>query len=46
MVEYALLAGFVAVGSGILLPVGVVGSIGQIWSKVRDLLERYASQPG
>lgn len=41
MVEYALLAGFVAVSAGAVLP-GVAGSLGEIYSKVQSVASEAA----
>jgi Flp pilus assembly pilin Flp len=41
MVEYALLAGFVAVSAGATLP-GVAGSLGEIFSKVQSITDKAA----
>jgi Flp pilus assembly pilin Flp len=41
MVEYALLAGFVAVSAGAVLP-GVAGSLGEIYSKVQSITDKAA----
>jgi|GEM_PF-1386575 len=38
LVEYALLAGFVAVAGGALIPWGASGPISMIFSKLSDLL--------
>ncbi len=38
LIEYALLAGFVAVAGGSLIPWGATGPISSIFSKVGDLL--------
>ena len=43
MVEYALLAGFVAVAAGALLP-GIADSISVIFSKMRSLVNNAAAQ--
>ena len=41
MVEYALLAGFVAVSAGATLP-GVAGSLGEIFTKVQSITSKAA----
>lgn len=41
MVEYALLAGFVAVSAGATLP-GVASSLGEIFSKVQSITDKAA----
>lgn len=41
MVEYALLAGFVAVSAGATLP-GVASDLGEIYSKVQSITDRAA----
>ncbi len=43
MVEYALLAGFIAVAAGALLP-GISDSISTIFSKMASLVANAASQ--
>ena len=43
MVEYALLAGFIAVAAGALLP-GIADSISVIFSKMRSLVNNAAAQ--
>ena len=43
LIEYALMAGFVAVAAGAIVP-GVAASIKTIFSKVNDVLEDSASQ--
>ena len=43
MVEYALLAGFVAVAAGALLP-GIADGISVIFSKMRSLVNNAAAQ--
>jgi len=42
LIEYALLAGFVAVATGAVLP-GVAGSVSKIFSKVQSALQNYAA---
>ena len=42
LIEYAMLAGFVAVAAGAVLP-GVAGSVGKIFSKVQSALQIYAA---
>lgn len=42
LIEYALLAGFVAVAAGAVLP-GVSGSVSKIFSKVQSALQNYAA---
>ena len=43
MVEYALLAGFIAVAAGALLP-GIADGISVIFSKLRSLVNNAAAQ--
>jgi len=43
LIEYALMAGFVAVAAGAILP-GVASSISTIFSKIETLLSSAASQ--
>jgi pilus assembly protein Flp/PilA len=43
LIEYALMAGFVAVAAGAIMP-GVSTSISQIFSKVTSALSRAAAQ--
>jgi pilus assembly protein Flp/PilA len=43
LIEYALMAGFVAVAAGAIMP-GVATSIGTIFSKVSDTMSTAASQ--
>ncbi len=43
MVEYALLAGFIAVAAGALLP-GIADGINVIFSKMRSLVNNAAAQ--
>ncbi|MBM3759536.1 MAG: Flp family type IVb pilin [Acidobacteria bacterium] len=43
LIEYALLAGFVAVAAGAIMP-GVADSIGMIFSKVSNTMSTAASQ--
>jgi pilus assembly protein Flp/PilA len=43
LIEYALMAGFVAVAAGALMP-GVATSISQIFSKVGSVMTEAASQ--
>lgn len=43
MVEYALLAGFIAVAAGALLP-GIAGGISVIFSKMSSLINNAAQQ--
>ncbi len=43
MVEYALLAGFIAVAAGALLP-GIADGISVIFSKMRSLVNNAAAQ--
>ncbi len=43
MVEYALLAGFIAVAAGALLP-GIAGGISVIFSKMSSLINNAAKQ--
>lgn len=43
LIEYALMAGFVAVAAGAIMP-GVATSISTIFSKVKDQLEGAAAQ--
>ena len=43
MVEYALLAGFIAVAAGAILP-GISGSISTIFSKMSSLVSVAAAQ--
>ena len=43
MVEYALLAGFIAVAAGALLP-GIADGISIIFSKMRSLVNNAAAQ--
>ena len=43
LVEYALMAGFVAVAAGALMP-GIATSISQIFSKVGSVMTEAASQ--
>jgi len=43
LIEYALMAGFVAVAAGAIMP-GVASSISTIFSKVSSLMSRSASQ--
>lgn len=38
LIEYALLAGFIAVAGGALIPWGATGPISSIFSKLGDLL--------
>jgi len=42
LVEYALLAGFIAIAAGALLP-GISGSISKIFSKMASVLSNAAS---
>jgi len=43
LIEYALLAGFVAVAAGAIMP-GVANSIGTIFSKISNMMSIAASQ--
>ncbi len=43
LIEYALMAGFVAVAAGAILP-GVAGSISTIFSKISSILSSAANQ--
>ena len=43
LIEYALMAGFVAVSAGAIMP-GVATSISTIFSKVANLMTKSASQ--
>ena len=43
LIEYALMAGFVAVAAGAIMP-GVANSIGTIFSKVSNMMSIAASQ--
>ena len=43
LIEYALMAGFVAVGAGAIMP-SVANSISTIFSKVASVMTRSASQ--
>ena len=43
LIEYALMAGFVAVAAGAIMP-GVAGSISTIFSKISAVLSDAASQ--
>ena len=43
MIEYALLAGFIAVAAGALLP-GIAGGISVIFSKMSSLINNAAQQ--
>jgi Flp pilus assembly pilin Flp len=43
LIEYALMAGFVAVAAGAIMP-GVASSISQIFSKVASVMTGAASQ--
>jgi len=43
LIEYALMAGFVAVAAGAIMP-GVATSISQIFSKVASVMTESASQ--
>ena len=43
LIEYALMAGFVAVAAGAVMP-SVAGSISTVFSKVSSLMSRAASQ--
>ncbi len=45
LIEYALMAGFVAVAAGAVMP-GVAGSISTIFSKITVSLSTAASQGG
>jgi pilus assembly protein Flp/PilA len=45
LIEYALMAGFVAVAAGAIMP-GVATSISTIFSKVANVLSNAASQGG
>ncbi|MCE5307791.1 MAG: Flp family type IVb pilin [Acidobacteriales bacterium] len=45
LVEYALMAGFVAVAAGATMP-SVAGSISTIFSKITSLLTNVANQGG
>ncbi len=44
LIEYALMAGFVAVTAGALMP-GVSTSIGSIWSKLANMMVDAANTP-
>jgi len=43
LIEYALMAGFVAVAAGAVMP-GVAGSISTIFSKIGSVLTKAAAQ--
>ncbi|MBM3763726.1 MAG: Flp family type IVb pilin [Acidobacteria bacterium] len=43
LIEYALMAGFVAVAAGAIMP-GVANSIGTIFSKISNMMSIAASQ--
>jgi len=43
LIEYALMAGFVAVAAGAIMP-GVANSIGTIFSKISNTMSTAASQ--
>ncbi len=45
LIEYALMAGFVAVAAGAIMP-GVASSISTIFSKISSVLSSAASQGG
>lgn len=45
LIEYALMAGFVAVAAGAIMP-GVAGSISTIFSKISEALSSAAAQGG
>ena len=45
LIEYALMAGFVAVAAGALMP-SVASSISTVFSKVGSVMSSAASQPG
>jgi len=45
LIEYALMAGFVAVAAGALMP-GVADSISTIFSKVGSVITAAATDPG
>jgi pilus assembly protein Flp/PilA len=45
LIEYALMAGFVAVAAGAIVP-GVAGSIKTIFGKVNNVMSQSASQGG
>jgi pilus assembly protein Flp/PilA len=42
LIEYALMAGFVAVAVGAVFPTTIVPSMGQIWEKVSQYLAQAA----
>ena len=44
LIEYALMAGFVAVAAGAIMP-GVANSISTIFSKVASVMSTAASEP-
>ena len=44
LIEYALMAGFVAVAAGALMP-GVANSISTIFSKISSVMTSAASEP-
>lgn len=44
LIEYALMAGFVAVTAGALMP-GVSTSISKIWSKLSNIMQDSANTP-
>ncbi len=45
LIEYALMAGFVAVAAGALMP-SVASSISTVFSKVGSVMSSAAAQPG
>ena len=45
LIEYALMAGFVAVAAGAIMP-GVAGSLSTIFGAIRDHLSNAAAQGG
>jgi Flp pilus assembly pilin Flp len=44
LVEYALMAGFVAVAAGAIFPTTLMPSVSMIFSKIGDLFTQAASQ--
>jgi pilus assembly protein Flp/PilA len=44
LIEYALMAGFVAVAAGAIMP-GVAGSISTIFSKIGSVMTAAAAEP-
>jgi Flp pilus assembly pilin Flp len=46
MIEYAMMAALVAVGSAVLLPMEVSSSLSHVYSRVNSCMERFGNNGG